>query len=788
MQAVSGSQFPSSEKPPVWAHLDDESSDGPKFLLPYTQHDDAPAVELKSTPGPHPSPEEQVTKPPTRVAEPSVPEPSKKKETKLPRSLEESLTQAIKEAFPQDTPLEAATTTHDTLGASPAPRAAVPVLPSLQPLSKQSSTVIQKSFPGPPLSPLGRPTETEDLESPVRQPFQALNRKVPAPKVGPTWESIRGRNENGIVAMVLVPASDEIKPPSQSKQNSSSQPVQSSQYIPSSLPALSSPAHLPPSRLVPSSGPQVLQFVSQQDQSAAQEDDSIAVHVNESVANLENLQDIIGVTQSSLEYASTQDDDKVGTNSNPQARTDNPTGTSVTTEKVVGEPVESPLPQIATIREVESPQSIAEEVDELEGDSDGTGNPPVSKRKSNPTKPPRKATKRLQPNGQGKPKPTSNSVVEKAPSRLPPSPLPGPIVVAEHKPTPPPFKGQGTSTPRKRRPASPSEEGFPAPQPLKRSKIHGYLPPPQAALVPVPNTPSPPPQGRRSPVAPDPPQSAKGKGRAEGIRGLENIGTSESVSRDNLGGIQVQAEKSPGTGPKRKPSDAFSVQNDSRIVKRPKVVPEPKVRKPVKQLSFVDPHMLRQPFRTKPQVRKVPFPQVATATPDPSAAVEPEENGRTSKYFNPQIYRKPSYPRISSTTEEQPKAVSSKETLDENDRPPENAQQRIDPRKASTSHSERQLETNRKTPRTLDAGESSGRLAAHARIQLSRSTDDAERDFVLTESHHPPGRKLGSFAPDLNPPPLFGLPGGRLMNKQLREILIRTGKVRTREAKATESK
>ena len=187
----------------------------------------------------------------------------------------------------------------------------------------------------------------------------------------------------------------------------------------------------------------------------------------------------------------------------------------------------------------------------------------------------------------------------------------------------------------------------------------------------IPRSPSPLPREGRNSAISSVPQSAKGKERAKGIKGLEKINAPEDIEREEPEVVQVQVKKkAPDTGSKRKPSDAFSAQDDSRETKRQKVVRD-EPRKPTKQPSFVDPSKLKS--------------------------------------------------------------------------------------------------------------------VAPTRAQRSKPGKDVEKDSVVPEFNYPPARKLGSFAPDLNPPPLPGIPGGKLMNKQLREILIRTGKVRVKEAKAAES-
>ena len=89
----------------------------------------------------------------------------------------------------------------------------------------------------------------------------------------------------------------------------------------------------------------------------------------------------------------------------------------------------------------------------------------------------------------------------------------------------------------------------------------------------------------------------------------------------------------------------------------------------------------------------------------------------------------------------------------------------------------------RKTSRVPD---DDNRSAAPTRARYPKSGEGMESDWAAAEPQYPPARKLGPFTLDLNPPFLPGLPGGRLMNKQLREILIRTGKVRVRKAETAE--
>ena len=813
VQAVSGSQLPSFEKPPVWARSDDEPSNGPSFELPGSQLDDQLAVVSKPTSGTDPSPEKQAKKPPSPVEEPTSSATTKppqekptaaKKISRIP-AFGESVFQAIELAFQQMDPGEAAPTTHDPSTVLPTPQVNVAQLPPPKPRSKPPSKVTQKLLPGSSPSPLDRLPETGHSESPVRHPFQALNRKVPVPEVGPTREPVRGRNENGVPTMVLIPASDDTKLSSPLKQTSSSQPVQSSQSILSSQPIPPS-KHLPPSQTFPSSGPQIQHSAPQSDKSIAQEGDSIVVQVNETVADIEKIQDPTVNTQSSLEYASTQGEDKVAVDVGPSKLVDQLANAVVAKEGVVDGPLKSPLPQIVAIHEVESQQSVAveneEEIDELEDDPELGGNNPVIKRKSKPAlKPPSKSTKRTKLNKppksasskvQSKPSPRADSVIEKVPSRLTSKLPPKPVVVIERKRAPIVPADERASTAQKRRLATPSEEGFPAPQPIKRSRVHGHRPA-QTTLSPIPRTPPLPREGQ-SPVVSSVSRSAKGKERAEGIKGLEKISVSGEVAREEPKDVQAQAKKkAPDTGSKRKPSDAFSAQDVSRDVKRQKVAGEPEPRKLAKQLSFVDPDKLKQPFRSKPQVHKAPAQHGTTATSGPSTESRPEKGERTSKYFDPQHYREPEYPRITTTPEaELPQKVVStksnarrKQATHENGGNSGDLRPRIDSRKTGTSNSDRQLTGEmQKTSRVSD---DDSRPAALIRAHHPKSGKEMERDWAAAEPQYPPARKLGPFILDLNPPFLPGLPGGRLMNKQLREILIRTGKVRVREAKAAES-
>lgn len=772
VQAVSGSQLPSSENPPVWARSDDEPSFGPSFELPGSQRCD-PLVKLLNP----------VKEPTLPVA--INPPLEKATATKIPRVFGESLIQAIEAAFQQRGPGEIASMTCDPSMAPPAPKVTVAQLPPPKPRSKPPSTVTQKPLPRPSPPPLDLLAETDHPESPVRHPFQALNRKVPVPEVGPTREPVRGRNENGVPTMVLIPASDDTKLSSPLKQNSSSQPVQSSQSIPSSQPS----KQFPPSQTVPSSQSQIQHSAPQPDKPIAQDGDSVAIQVNEAVADVEKIQDTTRNTQSSLEYASTQDEDRVVAGAEPLKSVDKPTRAAAVAENAAGEPVESPLPQITAIREVESQQSAAvgnEEIDELEDDSGVSDHRPTRKPKSKPTK-------RTKPNGPEKPAPTkalsrpssrTDSAVGKgslwSSSKLPPKP----VVIIERRRTPVVPTDERAPTAQKRRLTTPIEEEFPMPQPIKRSRIHGHRPI-QTTLSPIPRTPSPPPRGRNSVVS-SVSRSAKGKERAEGIKGLEKFNASEDAEREESDVVQVRAKKAPDTGSKRKPSDAFSARDDSRDAKRQKVAKDLEPRKPAKQLSFVDPDKLKRPFRNKPQVHKASAQHriAATETTEPSVVAHPDKEKRTSKYFNPQLYREPEYPPMTIASEVEPpkKAASSKGVVHENG----HDRQRIDSRKTTTSNSDRQLVgASRKPSRAPDDDERPTRSAAPTRAKHSKpGKKDVGRSSAATDSSYPPARKLGSFAPDLNPPFLPGLPGGRLMNKQLREILIRTGKARVREAKA----
>jgi len=819
IQAVTGSQLPSFENPPAWARSDGEPSGGPSFELPWTPRD-PPVATPKPTPGTRPSPEKQTTLP-SSVKEPALPVTSKhpqEKETvakKISRVLPfgEFLGQAVAQAFQQGDSGEVVSTAHNPSTLLPTPKVTVAQLPPPKPRSKPPSKVTQKSLPRPSASPLDRLVETDHSEFLARQPFQALNRKVPVPEVGPTREATRGRNENGAPTMVLIPASDDTKLSSPLKQNSSSQPVQSSQSIPSSH-SIPLSAHLPPSQVVPSSEPQIQHSTSQPDKSIAQDGDSIMVQVNETVADIEEIRDSAENTQSSLEYASTQDDDRVVVGAGPSTSVDKFAEAVVVTEKVADEPLASPLPQIAAIPEVESQQSAAvenEEVDELEDDSEPDDLRPMAKRKLKPAspKPASKTTKHQKPSEPARPAPSSrtpsksasrvDSVVGKVPSRPSSKLPPKPIVLIERKRTPAVPTDERVSTAQKRRMSAPSEDGFPVPQPIKRSRIHGNRRPVQTTLSPIPRTPSPLPRAGRNSVVSSVSRSAKGKERAEGIKGLEKIAVKD-VEREDSAVIKVAAKKNaPDTGSKRKPSDAFSAQDDSRDVKRQKVVIEPEPRKLGKQLSFVDPDKLKRPFRSKPQIHKTSaqYETTSTTTVRPSAVTEPDRDERTSKYFNPQLYREPGYPRMTTTFETEPPqkvagpklGVRSNGAAHENGHDSGGLQPWADSRKASTSGSDRHLPgKSRKFLHVLDDDGPPGRSAAASRVQRSKPVGkDVGRGLFATEPQHPPVRKLGSFAPNLNPPPLPGLPGGRLMNKQLREILIRTGKVRVREAKAAES-
>ena len=810
VQAVSGSQLPSFEKPPAWARSDDEPSNGPSFELPWSQRDGPSVAVPKPTPGTYPSSEKQAAKPSSPVKELALPvatKPPQEKATvakKISRiaAFGESIFQAIELAFQEGGPEEVVSTTDDPSMAPPAPKVTVAQLPPPKPRSKPPSKGTQKLLPRPSPSPLDQLAETDYSKSPLRHPFQALNRKVPVPEVGPTREPVRGRNENGVPTMVLIPASDELSSPL--KQNTSSQPIQSSQSIPSSQPIPPS-KHLLPSQTVQSSEYQTQHSPLQSDKSIAQDGDSVVVQVNETVADIGKIQDSTGNTQSSLEYASTQDEDRIAADTVPSRLVDQPAEVVVAKEKAADKLLESPLPQITAIREVESQQSAAleneEEIDELEDDPEMGGHDPVIKRKPRPPpKSPSKPTKRMKSNEPKKPasskapsRPPSraDSVLEKVPSRPSSKLPPKPVVLIERKRTPAIPTDERASTAQKRRLTTPSEEGFPVPQPIKRSRIHGPRPV-QTTLPPIPRTPSPLPREGQNSVVSSVSRSTKGKERAEGIKGLEKINAPENVVRVEPEVVQAQTKKkAPDTGSKRKPSDAFSAQDVSRDVKRQKVAKEPEPRKLAKQLSFVDPDKLKRPFRSKPQIPKTPARRGMTETTKPSTVSRPDKDERTSKYF----YREPEYPRTTTTPEAEPpqKVVGTKpdarrkEAAYENGRDSGDLRPRIDSRKASTSNSDRQLRgESLKTSRVPD-DEPPGRSAAPTRAQHSKSGKDMERNRVVTEFQYPPARKMGSFAPDLNPPFLPGLPGGRLMNERLREILIRTGKVRVREAKAAES-
>ena len=794
---MSGSQLPSLENPPAWAPLDDEPSGGPSFVLPWSQRDDPLVAVSKLNPAAQPSSEKRATKLPSPVKEPTspaVPKPAQEKETvvkKIPRVLAfgESVFQAIEQAFQQGSPAEVASTTYDPSTALPASKATIAQLPPPKPRSKPPSKMTQSSVLGPSPSPLDRLAEADHSEPPVRRPFEALNRKVPVPEVGPTREPVRGRDENGVLTMVLIPASDDTKLSSPLKKNSSSQPVQSSQSIPSSQ-------------------PQIQRAPLQSDKSIVRDGNSV-VQANETVADVGKIQDPTGNTQSSLEYASTQDDNKVAADVEAQKLVDGPLDVGAAAAKVADAPLESPLPQIAAIHEVESQQSATveneEEVDELEDDSDVGSRGPVVKRKPKQvrSKPPSKVAKNpklgklAKPTSPSKapsnPAPRTDSVVEKVPSRSS-SRLPSKsVAVIERKRIPVVLPDGRATVAQKRRLSPPSEEEFPAPQPVKRSKIHGHHRPVQTALPPKPRTPSPLPQEGHNSVVSSVSRSVKGKERAAGIKGLEKIGPSEEVEREGSGFKVPVKKKAPDTGSKRKPSDAFSARDDSRDGKRQRVDNEPEPRKLGKQPSFVNPDMLKRPFH-KPQIHKVPARHGTTTatTANPSTVAQPDGDERVSKYFNPQIHRGPEYPRAAGTPETEPpqKVVDpkpdsrSKQSAHENGRGSGKLRSRIDSRKPSRSNSDHQPPGKSQKPSHIpDHNEPPGRSATPTRVQHPIPVKKVEKDLVATGSQHPPARKLGTFAPDLNPPPLLGLPGGRLMNKQLREILIRTGKVRVKEAK-----
>ena len=750
VQAVSGSQLP--EKPQVLDRSGDVPSNGPTFVLPWTQHDAPPVAAPK----------------PKSVSGLSPEKPAPK------RNLGEYVFQAIEKAFPEES--REVSTSRDQFVVLPAPKLTVAQPPPPKPRSKPPSKVAHKSLQGPSAS--DELADTERLESPTHQPLQALNRKVPVPGVGPTREPIRTKSKNGVVTLVLVPASDDSKLSSSSKQNPSSQPVQSSQSVPSSLPVPPS-EHLPQSQ---PSEPRMRHSASQNDASIAQEqrENSILAQINGTVANVETVQDSSRNAQSSLEYASTQGEDGAVVGTNTPNVMEQPAEAGVVMEKAADDT--SPLPRIVAICEVVSQQSADEEVDELENDSDAVNHPTVARRKSKhvPSNPSIKAAKRLQPmraknsiSPSKPPKPAlrPDSVVEKVPSRPPSKLSPVPVVVIERERTPVNPTDEKIHPAQKRRLThSPSDDGFPAPQPIKRSKLDGHHLPAQTALrqTPPPLSEEGDVRGRTSKETikasnqnqavqkPAISGASKGKGRAEGIRGLENISTSVDAERE-LETVQVKVKKkAPNTGSKRKPSDAFSAQDVSRDAKRAKVDEGPEPRKLGKQLSFVDPEKLKRPFRSKPQVRKTPYRQEKTAT-SATNVVEVEWRQRVIK--------------------------KDKVAL-ENGHDSGNTRPRIDSRKASKSDLDRKLRQG--TSRGPDDDEPPHRPTARTRVQHPKPVKEVERELVVSQPRHAPTRKLGSFAPDLNPAPLPGLPGGRLVNKQLREILIKTGKFRTREAKAAE--
>lgn len=336
----------------------------------------------------------------------------------------ESVVQAIEKAFQGGALAKVASIANGPLTVLPTPNVTVPHLPPPQPRSKPPSKVTQTSRPGHLPSPLDRPTAAETSESPARQPLQALNRKVPAPEVGPPREPVRSRGENGVPTMVLIPASDETKPSSLSKK-SSSQPILSSQSTPSSPPP-PPPASLPPPQPGPPSSyePQTWHTALQPNESTAQEGDSVAVRVKEAAADVETVQDHRGNTQSFLEYASTQED-KVAVTAESQRPMENPAGIIVELEKSVDESLVSPLPRIVSIREDDS-RSVSEEIDELEDDSEAENRSPTGKRKSKsaPSKQSAKTTKR--------PRPTKVSKPRKPPSR--PAPRADPATKVSPRP------------------------------------------------------------------------------------------------------------------------------------------------------------------------------------------------------------------------------------------------------------------------------------------------------------------------------------------------------------------
>ena len=109
------------------------------------------------------------------------------------------------------------------------------------------------------------------------------------------------------------------------------QPSQSSQSIPS-------PQPIPPSK------PRIQRPASQPDGLITQDGDSVVVQVKETVAEVEKVQGSAGNTQSSLEYASTQDESRVVVDADPPKSVDKPTDVVVVTEKADDGPPELPLP------------------------------------------------------------------------------------------------------------------------------------------------------------------------------------------------------------------------------------------------------------------------------------------------------------------------------------------------------------------------------------------------------------------------------------------------------------
>ena len=115
---------------------------------------------------------------------------------------------------------------------------------------------------------------------------------------------------------------------------------------------------------------------------------------------------------------------------------------------------------------------------------------------------------------------------------------------------------------------------------------------------------------------------------------MESISVSKGSMREEAEIVQVQAKKkAPDTGSKRKPTDAFSAQDDSRGARRVKATREPEAWKPAKQLSFVK---LKRPFRSRPQTHKTSAQYETTATAKSSTTSRPSNDERTSRFTESQ--------------------------------------------------------------------------------------------------------------------------------------------------------